>query len=85
MKRNEMIKVVNAEPLPDGYTLRIHFSDGAVKLFDFTPYLDIEPFRPLKDRSVFLTARPKYGTVMWLDGEIDFAPETLYVKGSVTM
>ena len=81
MKRNETIKVINTEPCDNGYALRIHFSDGAVKVFDFTPYLEIKPFRPLKDRKVFLTARPKYGTVMWLDGEIDFAPETLYVKG----
>lgn len=77
---NDIIKVIGAEP-ENGYTLRITFSDGAVKLFDFTPYLNIAPFRPLKDRAVFLTARPKYGTVMWLDGKIDFAPETLYVKG----
>ena len=37
----------------DNFTLYIKFEDGREGMFDVKPYLDSEPFEPLKDKSEF--------------------------------
>jgi len=37
----------------DNFTLYIKFEDGREGMFDVKPYLDFEPFEPLKDKSEF--------------------------------
>ncbi len=46
------VKVVSACPL-DGWRLKLRFSTGEVKIFDFVPLLDLPCFRTLQDESVF--------------------------------
>ena len=70
------IRVTGVEPL-DNYLLRLTFSNGKIKIFDFKPYLDKPVFTPLKDKNVFNKAQVKYDTVVWSD-KIDFDPESLY-------
>jgi len=46
-----------------------------------SPYLEIGVFRNLKNPANFLNARIEGGTVAW-PGEIDIAPETLYMEST---
>lgn len=42
-------------------------------------------YEPLKNKEVFDRVYVEYGTLVWNDGEIDIAPETLLADGvSVT-
>ena len=56
----------------------IELASGEKRLYDATPLLDYPAFQPLKDDSVFKNAKVEHGVVVWLDGEIDIAPETMY-------
>ena len=72
----EMIRVSRVETL-DNYLLRIRFSNGKLKTFDFKPFLEKPVFKPLKDKYFFAKACVKYNTVVWSD-KIDFDAESLY-------
>ena len=61
----------------DNYTLTITFANGAVKLYDASPLLDIPIYEPLKNLAFFLSAKAEYDTVVWND-DIDIAPEHLF-------
>jgi patatin-like phospholipase/acyl hydrolase len=67
----ESIKVL------DDMIMLVTFNNKETKLFDAT-ILEGEAFEPLKDENVFKTAKVEYGVVVWLDGEIDCAPEYMY-------
>ncbi|MDR2581767.1 MAG: DUF2442 domain-containing protein [Fibromonadaceae bacterium] len=77
---SDVIDVVAVSPLED-YLLQITFSDNAVKIYDVKPLLDKGVFKKLKNPFVFKKAYVDYGTVVWENGEIDIAPETLYDNG----
>jgi hypothetical protein len=75
-----MLPAVNAvQTLPD-YRLLLTFDNGDRKFFDMSPYLCYPVFQRLQNPGFFALARIDYGTVTW-PGEIDIAPETLYVDG----
>ena len=74
------ICVISARPL-DNYKLRLRFSTGETKTFDFTPLLNITVFQPLKDKTAFSRVYVDYGTTVWNEGDIDIAPEYLYENG----
>jgi hypothetical protein len=85
---NEMIKAVEIEPLED-YRLRVVFSNGETKKFDFKPKLKYPVFEPLKNKALFANVKLCKGTAVWAydwgvenvtDG-IDIAPERLYWDG----
>ena len=75
----EEVRVTEALPLV-GNMLLVTFSSGERKLFDCTQ-LEGPAFLPLKDESVFSTAKVEHGFVSWADGEIDLAPEYMYENG----
>jgi hypothetical protein len=77
-----MIEVTFVETLPD-HGLLLTFNDGQRRRFDMSPYLGYPVFRRLENPAFFALARVDYGTVTW-PGDIDIAPETLYV-GSVAV
>lgn len=77
---NKPIQAVSVRPL-DGRTLWIRFSTGEEKTFDFAPLLDQPAFAPLRDRQNFQSVYVDYGVPLWLDGQIDIAPEKLYDEG----
>lgn len=75
-----MIKVTAVEPRAN-YRLLITFSNGENKDFDMRPYLHYPVFRKLENPGFFALASVDYGTVTW-PGDIDIAPETLFIKGT---
>jgi hypothetical protein len=64
----------------DNYVLEITFTNGEIKLFDITPYLDYPVFKVLRDDSFFKKAHVVLGTVAWSE-TVDFDPDTLYLEG----
>jgi intein-encoded DNA endonuclease-like protein len=85
---NERIKIINIKPL-DNYKLRIVFSNGAIKIFDFSSRLKKQIFEPLKNKDFFNTVKLRHGTAFWeydwkiknVANDIDIAPERMYWDG----
>lgn len=74
------IKVSGVRPLAN-HRIWIRFNTGEVKIFDFSSLLSQPAFAPLADEEVFRQVYIDYGVTVWLDGDIDIAPETLYKHG----
>lgn len=62
----------------EGFTLEVEFSNGEIRLFDVTPFLQYPVYKPLKDRALFEQIFIRQGIVQW-PNEIDIAPDTLYL------
>ncbi len=60
------------------YTLTLTFSNGEVRCFDVSPYLDKGIFKILREKAHFFSVRPVLGSIQW-DGGQDLCPDTLYV------
>lgn len=73
-----MIKVLKAKA-NDDFTIELEFSDGSLRRFDATPYLNFPVFRELRSIEQFRKLRVAYGTVHW-DNDADISPETLYLE-----
>ena len=69
-------EIISVKALDD-MILLLTFSGGEKRLFDAT-ILQGPAFEPLKDPNVFKTASVEYGAVVWLNGDIDCAPEYMY-------
>ena len=78
----DSVEVTNVFPvLPS--ILIVEFDLGAeYRVIDIASYISMPVFSPLKDPDFFRQAKfdPEAGTVVW-PGEIDIAPETLYLEG----
>lgn len=79
-KPQPLLKVIEVSPL-DGYKLKVQFSTGELKIFDFTPLLGAPAFQPLQDEALFKSVYLDHGIASWAGGEIDIAPEKLYADG----
>lgn len=77
------VKVSGVRPMAE-HKLWVRFSTGEARTVDFTPLLKLPAFAPLADEEVFRGVYIDYGTAVWLDGQIDIAPETLYERGEAT-
>ena len=63
----------------DNYRIRLTFEDGSSGIADLSDYPNRNNvFRLFLDMNYFRNFRIEYGTVIWGDGELDIAPETLY-------
>lgn len=76
-KMETLLDVVEVKATAD-YLLYLTFENGEQKIFDMAPYLGKKPFSKLKGSLLFVLAKVDYGTVVW-PGNIDIAPETLYL------
>ena len=76
-----MLPEVIAVQALSGHRLLLTFRNGERKRFDMSPYLHYPVFQRLQNPGFFGLARIDYGTVTW-PGEIDIAPETLYLDGT---
>ncbi len=61
------------------YKLLLQFSNGEVKEFDFSEYLNYPIYSALQDESFCKKASVFNGTVVWNE-EIDFDPDRLYLE-----
>ena len=61
----------------DGYSIRLYFSNGQIRLADLESSLCGPVFQPLKDIEYFKRFSIPYNTIQWENGA-DFAPEYLY-------
>ena len=61
------------------HRLLLEFSNGEMRLFDLTPWLDKGVFRALRDSPEFAQAQVVDGSVEW-PGEIDLSFDTLYLR-----
>ena len=66
----------------DDYKLWLRFSTGEEKIFDVLPELAHPAYKPLEDKRLFDSVYLSYGVPTWRNGEIDFAPEGLFERGS---
>lgn len=73
-----LLRVTAAEYVID-YTLRLTFSNGEVRLVDFTPLMQKGICRKLQKLDYFKSFTLDPFTVDWND-EIGFAPEFLYER-----
>ena len=75
-----LLKIVAAE-YAAGYSLRLTFNNGEVKLVEFTPLMQKGICRKLQDPNYFKAFRLDPFTVDW-NNEIGFAPRYLYERGT---
>ena len=61
------------------HRLLLEFSNGEMRLFDLTPWLDKGVFRALRDSPEFAQAQVVDGSIEW-PGEIDLSFDTLYLR-----
>jgi hypothetical protein len=71
------IEVANVIALDD-MMLLLTFNTGEKCLYDASALLKYPAFDQLKDIDIFKTVKIAHGVVVWLDGDIDIAPETMY-------
>ncbi len=74
-------KIESVYPLPN-YHLLIVFRNNVVKVYDCTPLLEEEVFRPLATESLFTQVRAGTGGygVIWND-ELDLSESELWLNG----
>lgn len=78
-EKTSPIKVKSVRPLAD-YKLWLRFNTNEEKVFDCSPLLDMPAFTPLKDKAMFDGVYVDYGVPVWMNGDIDIAPERLYAE-----
>lgn len=76
------LKIINADFI-GGWNVDVQFNNGQRRVVDFSPLLTTRAFSPLQDQSKFKTGFIQYGTLNWLGGEIDIAPEWVLEHGRV--
>ena len=73
----DVIKIKEVKTLDDMIMI-ITFETGEKRLYDATQLLMYPAFAPLANDEIFKSAQVAWGTVIWCNGDIDIAPETIY-------
>ena len=79
--QSPLLTITHAEYVND-YVLRITFSNGEVRLVDFTPLMQKGICTKLQDLNYFKTFTLDPFTIDWND-EIGFDPKYLYERGVI--
>lgn len=67
----------------DDLMMIVTFSNGEKRIFDASILLSMPAFKIIEDESIFKSATIDHGIVVWNDGEIDVAPEFIYLNSYV--
>lgn len=71
--------IIQAKYIKD-YMIEITFQDGSSGIADLSSYPDKNTvFRKFLEKKYFLDFRIEFGTLVWGNGELDIAPEHLYL------
>jgi len=77
-----LFEVTTARYLKD-YQIELHFEDGASGTVDLAHHMEQGTIlEQLRDKNLFKSFQIEYGTLTWKNGELDIAPETLYVEAT---
>jgi len=76
---NKMSPKVKKVTILKDYKLLLKFENNENKVFDVTPYLEYEVFKPLVSLDEFKKIYVDFGTVCWKCGA-DLSRDTLYLK-----
>lgn len=71
------MRITHARPL-DNYMLELTYADGSLRLFDMKPLIAMKPWHVLRSEILFKQVKADFSSVTW-PGEIDVAPETLWL------
>lgn len=74
---NEQIKVDKIKVIAE-LCLLVTFSNGEKKIFDAKELLKYQVYEKLKDYEIFKNVYVENGIIVWDNGKIDIAPETVY-------
>lgn len=67
----------------EGYRIELDFEDGSSGVVNLSDYASPNNvFKSFLDIEYFKKFRVEFGTLIWGDGEVDIAPETLYAKAT---
>jgi len=74
--------IVKADYIED-YKLSLLFKDGKTGIIDLSDYISVgEIYKDIRTFGEFSRFKLEFGTIVWKDGDIDIAPETLYEKAT---
>ena len=73
----DIIEGQHAKPLEDMMMI-LTFTTGEKRIYDGTKLLQFPAFQPLAEKEIFMAAKVEDGIVIWNNGEIDIATETMY-------
>ncbi len=73
-----MLKITKAKALPN-YCVLVTFNTGESKVFNMSKMLHYPVYQKLKDETIFKALIIRHGVVTWDDGNVDIAPEYMYV------
>lgn len=74
---NEQIKVDKIKVVSE-LCLLVTFSNGEKRIFDAKELLKYPAYEKLKDYETFKSGYVENGIIVWDNGRIDIAPETVY-------
>lgn len=74
---NEQIKVEEIKVVSE-LCLLVTFSNGEKRIFDAKELLKYPAYEKLKDYEIFKNAYIEHGIIVWDNGKIDIATETVY-------
>ncbi len=74
---NEQIKVEKIKVVSE-LCLLVTFSNGEKRIFDAKELLKYSAYEKLKDYEIFKNGYVEHGIIVWDNGKIDIAPETVY-------
>ena len=67
----------------DEYRVRLWFEDGSEGIADLSDFPnEANVFAPFLDNAYFRAFRVEYGALVWVNGELDIAPEELYARAT---
>ncbi len=79
---SENLKVISIDIISE-LCMLVTFSNGEKRIFDLIELVNYPAYQKLKDYDLFKQAYIENGIIVWDNGNIDIAPETIYKNSYV--